>query len=171
MEVEKPLELTWGENALREPGKVHLEWHAPCGCAFHPKPFPHVHPCGDGHKRSDLNVVTALPPSTGATHVSIAVLNRISAQFQAYWDRHPEEKERAAAHPVTEVEEYVNEIINTARWVSPVPAAGGDEDGPRSNREPHAYQEHPLYPNYCAFAVGDEDYCKREPDNAIHLNV
>lgn len=38
----------------------------------------------------------------------------------------------------------------------------------KSNRQPHPFQEHPLYPNYCAFAVGDEDYCKREADNAIH---
>lgn len=39
---------------------------------------------------------------------------------------------------------------------------------PKSNRDPHPFQEHPLYPNYCAFAVGDEDYCKRETDNVIH---
>jgi hypothetical protein len=43
-------------------------------------------------------------------------------------------------------------------------------EGPQSNLERHAYQEHPHYPNYCAFAVGDEDYCKREPDSEIHLS-
>jgi hypothetical protein len=51
------IDLTWGENRIREPGKVHIEWHAPCGCAFHPTPFPHVHPCSDEHKRPDLHVV------------------------------------------------------------------------------------------------------------------
>lgn len=50
-----PLGLIWGENSKREPGKIHVEWHAPCGCAFHPDPFPHVHPCSDEHKRPDLH--------------------------------------------------------------------------------------------------------------------
>lgn len=54
---EHPLSLTWGENPNREPGRVHIEWHAPCGCAFHPTPFPHVHPCSDEHKRPDLHKV------------------------------------------------------------------------------------------------------------------
>ena len=49
------LGLTWGENPRRESGKTHIEWHAPCGCAFHPNPFPHVHPCSDAHKRTDLH--------------------------------------------------------------------------------------------------------------------
>jgi hypothetical protein len=40
----------------------------------------------------------------------------------------------------------------------------------RSNLEPHPFQEHPLYPDYCAFAIGDEDYCKREQNNEIHLS-
>lgn len=51
------LGLTWGENPGREAGGTHIEWHAPCGCAFHPNPFPHVHPCSDEHKRPDLNVI------------------------------------------------------------------------------------------------------------------
>ena len=46
-----PLGLTWGENRAREDGVSHVEWHAPCGCAFHPTPFPHVHPCTNEHKR------------------------------------------------------------------------------------------------------------------------
>lgn len=50
--------LTWGENQNREPGQVHVEWHAPCGCAFHPQPFPHVHPCTNEHKRPDLHALT-----------------------------------------------------------------------------------------------------------------
>lgn len=50
--------LAWGENPNREPGKIHIEWHAPCGCAFHPKPFPHVHPCTNEHKRPDLHALT-----------------------------------------------------------------------------------------------------------------
>jgi hypothetical protein len=35
--------LTWGRN--RRDGKEHTEWHAPCGCAWHPNPAPHWHPC------------------------------------------------------------------------------------------------------------------------------
>lgn len=52
--------LTWGENRNREPGEVHIEWHAPCGCAFHPKPFPHMHPCSNEHMRADLNSLPSL---------------------------------------------------------------------------------------------------------------
>jgi hypothetical protein len=57
-ETEIPMDLTWGENRNREPEQTHLEWHAPCGCAFHPKPFPHVHPCSNEHKRPDLHTLT-----------------------------------------------------------------------------------------------------------------
>ena len=38
-----PLNLKWGKNVRG--GDIHIEWHAPCGCAFHPEPSPHVHPC------------------------------------------------------------------------------------------------------------------------------
>jgi hypothetical protein len=56
---EIPLGLTWGENRNREDDRTaHVEWHAPCGCAFHPKPFPHVHPCSNEHKRPDLHTLT-----------------------------------------------------------------------------------------------------------------
>ena len=51
--VEMPIGLIWGEN--QRDGGTHTEWYAPCGCAFHPEPFPHVHPCSDGHKRPDLH--------------------------------------------------------------------------------------------------------------------
>lgn len=37
--------LTFGPNDKREPGRVHDELHAPCGCAFHERPAPHWHPC------------------------------------------------------------------------------------------------------------------------------
>lgn len=37
--------LVFGDNPKREPGKVHEEYHAPCGCAFHERPRPHWHPC------------------------------------------------------------------------------------------------------------------------------
>lgn len=37
------LNLTWRTN-VRD-GKTHREWTAPCGCAYHPEPAPHVHPC------------------------------------------------------------------------------------------------------------------------------
>lgn len=56
MPEERTTELTWGEN--NRGGRTHLEWHAPCGCAFHPSPFPHVHPCSDNHKRPDLHAKT-----------------------------------------------------------------------------------------------------------------
>lgn len=49
----RPLKLEWGVNPRG--GQYHDEWHATCGCAFHPEPFPHVHPCCDAHKRPDLN--------------------------------------------------------------------------------------------------------------------
>lgn len=43
--VDQPrlLNLTWGDH-LRD-GEPHTEWFAPCGCAFHPEPTPHVHRC------------------------------------------------------------------------------------------------------------------------------
>lgn len=37
--------LELGPNSAREPGRVHQELHAPCGCAFHQKPALHWHPC------------------------------------------------------------------------------------------------------------------------------
>lgn len=37
--------LTYGPNDKREPGRVHYEFHAPCGCAFHERPAPHWHQC------------------------------------------------------------------------------------------------------------------------------
>ena len=51
--------LTWGKNKRAGDDREHMEWHAKCGCAYHPEPFPHVHPCSDAHKRSDLHA----PPS------------------------------------------------------------------------------------------------------------
>lgn len=51
--AEARLDLMWGDHP-RDGGK-HTEWHASCGCAYHPNPFPHVHPCGDNHKRPDLH--------------------------------------------------------------------------------------------------------------------
>lgn len=46
----RALGLTWGWN-LRD-GEDHQEWHAPCGCAYHPEPHPHVHPCSPQHDRA-----------------------------------------------------------------------------------------------------------------------
>ena len=48
--------LQFGENRRTGDDRVHQEWHAACGCAYHPEPFPHVHPCSDAHKRPDLHV-------------------------------------------------------------------------------------------------------------------
>jgi hypothetical protein len=47
--------LRFGENKRVGDDRVHQEWHASCGCAYHPEPFPHVHPCSDAHKRPDLH--------------------------------------------------------------------------------------------------------------------
>ena len=47
----KPLNLTWQQN--KRDGKKHLEWSAPCGCAYHPEPQPHVHQCAK-HKVKNL---------------------------------------------------------------------------------------------------------------------
>lgn len=45
--IRRPLNLAWQSN--QRDGKEHEEWCAPCGCAYHPEPQPHVHPC-DRHK-------------------------------------------------------------------------------------------------------------------------
>jgi hypothetical protein len=47
--VEMPVGLQWGEH--QRDGGTHIEWFAPCGCSYHPQPFPHVHPCSDAHRR------------------------------------------------------------------------------------------------------------------------
>jgi len=57
--------------------------------------------------------------------------------------------------------------ICQCKCVFPATEQAGEQ---RSNRDPHPFQEHPLYPDYCAYAVGDEDYCKREQLNEIHLS-
>ncbi len=41
--VERPLNLVWQPNTRN--GETHMEWAAPCGCAYHPEPQPHVHFC------------------------------------------------------------------------------------------------------------------------------
>lgn len=46
----RPLNLVWALQ-LRD-GHYHYEWHAPCGCAYHPEPQPHVHQCS-AHKPTD----------------------------------------------------------------------------------------------------------------------
>lgn len=41
--IERPLNLEWQPNTRN--GETHMEWSAPCGCAYHPEPQPHVHQC------------------------------------------------------------------------------------------------------------------------------
>lgn len=53
--AEQKTGLTFGKNKRAGDDRVHMEWHAKCGCAYHPEPFPHVHPCSDAHKRPDLH--------------------------------------------------------------------------------------------------------------------
>jgi hypothetical protein len=45
MENVRALRLRWGEHD--RDGSTHTEWHAPCGCAYHPEPTPHVHACAE----------------------------------------------------------------------------------------------------------------------------
>jgi len=45
------LNLEWGWH--RRKGMPHEEWYAPCGCAYHPEPYPHVHPCSHEHSRPE----------------------------------------------------------------------------------------------------------------------
>ena len=48
--LETGFELNWSDHYRG--GKIHREWHAPCGCAYHPVPIPHIHPC-DRHDEED----------------------------------------------------------------------------------------------------------------------
>lgn len=77
-----PLNLSWGGNSKREPGKTHVEWHAPCGCAFHPDPFPHVHPCSYWHKRPDLHEakIENLRCSVNAEHIASTRFHKVGEQ-------------------------------------------------------------------------------------------
>lgn len=51
------LSLTWGTNT--RDGRSHIEWHAPCGCAYHPQPSPHVHHC-PAHWSMDRKTIEVL---------------------------------------------------------------------------------------------------------------
>jgi len=50
MNKERPLNLVWTANWRDY--TTHYEWTAPCGCAYHPEPQPHVHQCS-AHKTTD----------------------------------------------------------------------------------------------------------------------
>ena len=49
MTPSRKLNLVWGKH--ERSGKDHTEWYAPCGCGYHPEPYPHVHPCSKEHDR------------------------------------------------------------------------------------------------------------------------
>jgi len=51
VQTARKLNLVWGKH-LRE-NKEYEEWHAPCGCSYHPEPNPHIHACSDEHNKSD----------------------------------------------------------------------------------------------------------------------
>lgn len=59
----RPLSLSWGGH--ERDGGLHTEWYAPCGCAYHVDPQPHVHPCA---KHQDL-LETVAPKLTPAEAV------------------------------------------------------------------------------------------------------
>ena len=48
MKEARALRLFWGKH--ERDGEKHIEWYAPCGCAYHPEPEPHVHPCSEHRK-------------------------------------------------------------------------------------------------------------------------
>ncbi len=52
----RDLNLVWGDSVRS--GESHLEWHAPCGCAYHPEgdQGPHVHPCEDHDTGRDARI-------------------------------------------------------------------------------------------------------------------
>lgn len=71
---QRPLNLSWSEHE-RDAGK-HTEWHAPCGCAYHPEPKPHIHPCSKHLEMSEMEwrekcwdaAEAAMSKWTGLTH-------------------------------------------------------------------------------------------------------
>lgn len=73
-----------------------------------------------------LQVIVAILSRFFGKEGTGGVLDRICAEFQAYWDEHVELKERASAHPVTEIEERIKEIINTARSAAPASPSPGE---------------------------------------------
>lgn len=54
--ADRPLRLSWAEHTRAH--ARHTEWHAPCGCAYHPEPEPHVHPCGEHHMVREIEEPT-----------------------------------------------------------------------------------------------------------------
>ena len=94
--AEQKTGLTFGKNKRAGDDRVHMEWHAKCGCAYHPEPFPHVHPCSDAHKRPDLHAGSqeAAPEDAGL----MKLLLDIRATHDSVWDRkHPELASRIEA--------------------------------------------------------------------------
>ena len=49
----RELNLIWQQN--KRNGKYHWEYTAPCGCAYHPEPHPHIHPCNLHSTRCEDN--------------------------------------------------------------------------------------------------------------------
>lgn len=50
----RPLRLFWQSN--QRDGMTHWEWTAPCGCAYHPEPEPHVHACSEHRKAGEAHL-------------------------------------------------------------------------------------------------------------------
>jgi len=75
--AEQKTGLTYGKNKRAGDDREHMEWHAKCGCAYHPDPFPHVHPCSEAHKRPDLHAAQQqAPQAVGTIPADLAELAR-----------------------------------------------------------------------------------------------
>ena len=106
--AEQKTGLTYGKNKRAGDDREHMEWHAKCGCAYHPEPFPHVHPCSDAHKRPDLHAGSQeeAPEDAGLSPewaVSVEVGGREILSLGHNWQYgdsrpNPAEIRRAAEH-------------------------------------------------------------------------
>ena len=118
--------LTYGPNDKREPGRIHYEFHAPCGCAFHERPAPHWHPCPT-HTASPPAAV----PVAGEREAITARWDSSVGLFTIY---------EGAAFIASTHDHHVAERIVTALSAAPGLPAPGQRDGLGTSR-PFAHQD------------------------------
>lgn len=63
--------LAWRINVRGD--KTHWEWTAPCGCAYHPEPSPHVHKCAEHEGEAPAEIQVAVRKANPKT-IRISVL-------------------------------------------------------------------------------------------------
>lgn len=120
--------LTFGKNKRAGDDRWHMEWHAKCGCAYHPEPFPHVHPCSDAHKRSDLHPA----PQSGQAPQGTDWLERAA---RAYCRRHhPGAEKWTLDEALVNVDRYWRRYVDEVREIlaAAAPQSGGKD-------APHPY--------------------------------